>query len=242
MGRSKYKAGIRATIGLAAYLSPAFVAASEQAHFLDVDGHVYAEPASQPIASYERCIGDTKGELTCDRKKLRAQFPVSATKPVSLKEIADINKDVNRFIRPVIDLAQYGADDFWTNPLSSEKKIEIAPGVAVYPFRPEGDCEDYVLAKMEMLLEAGVDMYDLMPTVVRQPNGEGHLVLQVRHWVGGIESVYVLDNLTDRLEHLQTTNYTPVRYSFADTNQWYDLDISIHTPAVAATNTVPSQP
>ena len=56
-----------------------------------------------------------------------------------------------------------------------------------------GDCEDYVLEKRRELMHKGLSASDLLITVVRKPDGEGHAMLTVRTDKGD----FVLDNLTD---------------------------------------------
>ena len=50
-----------------------------------------------------------------------------------------------------------------------------------------------MLEKRRDLMSKGISLTDLLITVVRKPDGEGHAVLTVRTDEGD----YVLDNLTD---------------------------------------------
>ena len=68
-----------------------------------------------------------------------------------------------------------------------------------------GDCEDFVLLKRRMLMEKGFAAGDLLITVVRKPDGEGHAVLTLRTAQGD----YILDNLNNEVK-LWTE--TPYRY------------------------------
>ena len=74
-----------------------------------------------------------------------------------------------------------------------------------------GDCEDYALEKRRQLMALGVPAGDLLMTVVRQPNGDGHAVLTVRTSRGD----FILDNLEPRVLAWTDTDYTypeaPVR-------------------------------
>ena len=79
-------------------------------------------------------------------------------------------------IKPMNDIDIYGKDEVWAYP----------DGV--------GDCEDYVLEKRRDLMRQGLSLANLLITVVRKPDGEGHAVLTVRTDKGD----FVLDNLTDR--------------------------------------------
>jgi hypothetical protein len=71
------------------------------------------------------------------------------------------------------DLAQYGVEDLWTSPLAT-----LAAGA--------GDCEDYAIAKLVALREAGISQDDLRLVILRSEiSGEDHAVTAVRvegHW------------------------------------------------------------
>ncbi len=49
-----------------------------------------------------------------------------------------------------------------------------------YPEDGKGDCEDYVLLKRRMLMQAGWLREALLITVVRERNGDGHALLLTR--------------------------------------------------------------
>ena len=66
-----------------------------------------------------------------------------------------INRAVNLAIRPMSDLAQYGAIDVWSPPLDT-----FASGA--------GDCEDYAIAKFVALQQAGVPTDDLRIVILRE--------------------------------------------------------------------------
>ncbi len=57
--------------------------------------------------------------------------------------LEDVNRRVNRGIEDATDLALYGREEFWVNPLGGG-------GAGL-----RGDCEDYALAKRDMLIERG---------------------------------------------------------------------------------------
>lgn len=91
-----------------------------------------------------------------------------------------VNRAVNLAIRPVSDLAQHGVDDRWSAPLAT-----LAAGA--------GDCEDYAIAKLVALREAGVADDDLRLVILRDTaSGEDHAVAAARldgRW-------HILDNRT----------------------------------------------
>src|SRR6185312_16369322 len=91
----------------------------------------------------------------------------------SWKELKRVNKVVNEKIKPMTDLEHYGVVEKWS-----------------YPDDGYGDCEDYVLLKKRVLVDAGWPASALLVTVVRDQNGEGHAVLTVKTDRGE----FVLDN------------------------------------------------
>jgi predicted transglutaminase-like cysteine proteinase len=97
-----------------------------------------------------------------------------------IARLGEVNRAINLAIRPVSDLANFGEADVWSAPLST-----LARG--------SGDCEDYAIAKMVVLLEAGVPSQDLRLVILRDTvRAAEHAVLAVRqqgHWL-------ILDNRT----------------------------------------------
>ena len=89
-----------------------------------------------------------------------------------------------------------------------------------YPDDGYGDCEDYVLQKRKMLMQAGWPREALLITVVRDKNNDGHAVLTVKSDKGE----YVLDNQTDDIVLWSDTGYRFVkRQSQSDPNVWVAL-------------------
>lgn len=118
------------------------------------------------------------------------------------RELAALNKQINRTIRPRSDEQLYGQLEYWTYPLQ------------------EGDCEDYVLLKRRMLIERGWPESTLLITVVRDENGEGHAVLTVRSNRGDM----ILDNKHSKILPWTSTSYEFVkRQSAQDPNIWVSL-------------------
>ncbi|AZO63777.1 MAG: transglutaminase [Mesorhizobium sp.] len=115
-------------------------------------------------------------------------------------KLASVTKLVNRSIRPVSDLAVHGTMEFWS-----------------YPDSAVGDCEDYVLLKRQMLTLQGISLSNLLITVVKKKDGEGHAVLTVKTDKGD----YVLDNLNDEVKLWSETGYRFLkRQSSTDTGRW----------------------
>jgi predicted transglutaminase-like cysteine proteinase len=108
--------------------------------------------------------------------------------------LGEINRAINLAIRPMSDLAQYGAIDVWSSPL-----VTFAHGA--------GDCEDYAIAKFVALRHAGIAADDLRIIVMRDTiRGEDHAVAAARldgHWL-------MLDNRRMAMvEDANVRNYRP---------------------------------
>ncbi|TGW07327.1 transglutaminase, partial [Mesorhizobium sp. M2D.F.Ca.ET.145.01.1.1] len=80
--------------------------------------------------------------------------------------------------------------------------------------------EDYALEKRRELNSLGIAIANLLMTVVRKPDGEGHAVLTVRTDKGD----FILDNLVDKV---RLWNQTPYRYlkrqASDDTGRWVSI-------------------
>jgi predicted transglutaminase-like cysteine proteinase len=112
-----------------------------------------------------------------------------------LARLGEINRSINREIRPMSDLMQYHVEDLWSSPLAT-----LAAGA--------GDCEDYAIAKFVALREAGVAPEDLRLVIMRNTlSGEDHAVVAARlegHW-------RLLDNrYLAMLEDVQIRRYHPI--------------------------------
>jgi predicted transglutaminase-like cysteine proteinase len=119
------------------------------------------------------------------------------------KDLVRINRTVNTNVKPMTDMEHWGVVERWN-----------------YPDDGYGDCEDYVLAKRKMLMQAGWPREALLITVVRDKNNDGHAVLTVKSDKGE----YVLDNQTDDIVLWSDTGYRFVkRQSQSDPNVWVAL-------------------
>lgn len=112
--------------------------------------------------------------------------------------VTGVNRRLNREIRQVSDEQLYGMEDFWNRPTGS---------------RPEGDCEDYVLAKRAALIEKGVPAAALSIAIVETRWGESHAVLLLASDRGE----FILDNLSpwvvrwDRADYVWRERQLPGR-------------------------------
>ena len=155
---------------------------------------------SQPIGHFEFCKIATP---ECRIKSLGV--PPLMTGERTMAMIEAVNIQVNHAIRPETDLEVYGKDEVWAYP----------KGV--------GDCEDYVLLKRKILMNRGISPANLLITVVRKPDGEGHAILTVRTRKGD----FILDNLDDEMLPWEATGYKFLkRQSSEHTGHW----VTIETP------------
>ncbi len=167
------------------------------------------EVTSAPIGYVQFCRQQPRdcGAPTQDARD------VVMTKP-TWNDLKAVNDAVNGSVHPVTDQEFYGKPEVWT-----------------YPVDGMGDCEDYVLLKRRMLLDAGWPASALLITVVRDLKGDGHAVLMVKTDRGE----FVLDNQVEAIRDWRDTGYRYVkRQSQFDPNQWVSLGDTQTTPTVAA--------
>jgi len=154
--------------------------------------------ARAPIGWVEFCTDQPR---ECDGKLLEARDVVLT--PKAWKDVVRINKLVNEQIKPMTDLEHWGVVERWS-----------------YPDDGYGDCEDYVLLKRRMLMQAGWPRQALLITVVRDQKGEGHAVLTVKTDKGE----FILDNQEEQILLWSETSYRFVkRQSQTDPNLWISL-------------------
>jgi predicted transglutaminase-like cysteine proteinase len=129
-------------------------------------------------------------------------------------DLVHINKLVNETIKPLSDFKHWGVVERWS-----------------YPDDGYGDCEDYVLLKRKMLMQAGWSRQALLITVVRDKRGDGHAVLTVKTDKGE----FILDNQNDEILVWQDSGYRFVkRQSQSDPNIWVSLGDPRPASATAA--------
>lgn len=108
------------------------------------------------------------------------------------QRLNEINRNINRAIRPSDDLRAFGRAENWAIP----------KGMGAL-----GDCEDYVLAKRQALIDAGAPIESLSIAVVRTRRNELHTVLLV----ATAEGELVLDNLSPWIVSWQEAPYRWVK-------------------------------
>ncbi|MFK0689573.1 transglutaminase-like cysteine peptidase [Mesorhizobium sp. IMUNJ 23033] len=154
---------------------------------------------TQPVGHYEFCQ-KLQGECT---ERTPKQAPIELTRKLWAK-IVSINNSVNTRITPRTDMEMWGKEEVWS-----------------YPDSGFGDCEDYALEKRRELMNIGVPAGDLLMTVARQPNGDGHAVLTVRTSLGE----FILDNLQLKVLAWTDTDYTYLkRQSTENSGVWVTIN------------------
>ena len=151
-------------------------AATASDSFMETTGR-----STQPVGHYYFCQSIPS---ECDQRTPRAR-PITLTRSLWSKIVA-VNNQVNTRVKPLTDMEIWGKEEVWS-----------------FPDRV-GDCEDYVLEKRRILMRAGIPAGNLLITVVKQPNGDGHAVLTVNTDRGD----FVLDNLDGRVLVWTETPYT----------------------------------
>jgi predicted transglutaminase-like cysteine proteinase len=143
-----------------------------------------------------------------------------------------INRYVNHRVRFVDDSRQYGQNDLWSAAADTLR-------------RGKGDCEDYAIAKMQMLRAAGIADRDLYLVILKDlVRRADHAVLVVR--AGG--RMLLLDNGTDVMSDTETVrDYRPV-LTFNSAGTWTHgyrrsvapLNVASAVSAASATSLAPS--
>ncbi len=163
---------------------------------------------SQPVGHYEFCQREPD---ECRQQTARGA-PVELTKKL-WATIVGVNDRVNLAVIPLTDMEIWGQEELWSYPTTV------------------GDCEDYALEKRRRLMKAGIPAGDLLLTVARQPNGDGHAVLTVRTSRGD----FVLDNLEPRVLAWNETEYTYLkRQSDRNSGTWVAVNDGRATTAVGS--------
>jgi predicted transglutaminase-like cysteine proteinase len=163
-----------------------------------------------PIGWVEFCV-EYKPE--CDKRPSAPRDVVLSAKAWS--DMLKVNAWVNDTVKPVTDMEHWGLIERWD-----------------YAEDGYGDCEDYVLLKRRLLIQAGWPREALLITVVRDKKGDGHAVLTVKTNRGE----FILDNQVPEVLAWDKTGYRFVkRQSQADPNKWVLLgEPRLAPPVVSA--------
>ena len=167
------------------------------------------EPTRPPIGWIDFCI-EYKSE--CATKPSEPRDVVLT--PKTWADMVKLNAWVNQAIKPITDLEHWGVVERWN-----------------YPDDGYGDCEDYVLLKRRMLMQAGWPREALLITVVRDRKGDGHAVLTVKTDRGE----FILDNQEPQVLSWTRAGYRFVkRQSQSDPNMWVLLGEPRVAPATVS--------
>jgi predicted transglutaminase-like cysteine proteinase len=169
------------------------------------------------VAGFDRLAHASVSEVTqpppgwvefCARRPSECVGTTTAPRDLVLSrrawiDLVRVNNWVNKTVKPLSDLEHWGVAERWS-----------------YPDDGYGDCEDYVLLKRRMLIQAGWPREALLVTVVRDKNDDAHAVLMVSTDKGD----YVLDNQNDDVLFWTETGYRFVkRQSQSNINVWVSL-------------------
>jgi predicted transglutaminase-like cysteine proteinase len=115
-----------------------------------------------------------------------------------------VNRYVNRRVHFMSDEQQFGRPDVWS---AADRTLRTG----------RGDCEDYAIAKLQMLRNAGISDRDLYLVILHDlVRREDHAVLVVR----AAGRMLLLDNGTDQLlDSADVSDYRPV-LTFASYGEW----------------------
>ena len=156
-----------------------------------------------------------------------AAYAASLRDSKELDRLEAINRYVNRKVAFVDDSKQYRRADHWVAAAETLR-------------RGRGDCEDYAIAKLQMLRAAGVADSDLYLVVVKDlVRRSDHAILVVR----AAGRMLVLDNGTDLIADTESVrDYRPV-LTFAASGAWtHGYRRSAPTMTLAAASVAPLAP
>jgi len=133
-----------------------------------------------------------------------AAYAASLSGRSPIERLEAINRFVNGRVRFVDDIRQYGVADHWTAAADTLR-------------RGRGDCEDYAIAKLQLLRRAGFAEKDLYLVVLHDAlRRTDHAVLVAR----ADSRLLVLDNGTDRLiDSYEMQDYRPI-FTFSGNRVW----------------------
>jgi predicted transglutaminase-like cysteine proteinase len=133
-----------------------------------------------------------------------AAFAANLSGRPATDKLEAVNRYVNARVRFVDDIRQYGVTDHWTAAADTLR-------------RGRGDCEDYAIAKLQLLRRAGFAEKDLYLVILRDAlRRADHAVLVAR----ADGRLLVLDNGTDRLiDSYEMPDYRPI-VTFSGNRAW----------------------
>lgn len=152
---------------------------------------------TQPFGHHQFC---RENPQLCENTPYSAPLVLSQA---AWRTLQEVNTKVNTSVIPRTDMQVWGRKEVWSYPTKY------------------GDCEDYVLEKQRELARRGISASNLLITVVRQANGDGHAVLTVRTNRGD----YILDNIQRRILLWTKTDYHYLkRQSELNAGRWVSIE------------------
>ena len=145
----------------------------------------FAEPTLPPMGHTIFCMNYPR---ECAAHKIVFRGGGIKMTPERWQEVARVNTDVNRAIRPHANLGGLATEKWALAPVA-------------------GDCHDYAVTKRHALLAKGWPERALLLAEVVTSWGEHHLVLVVRT----VDGDFVADNLAADVRPLSRTSYAWVR-------------------------------
>ncbi len=198
--------GLSRSFGTALAIATIVLTASKSVAAEQVMYASLGETARAPIGWIEFC---SENPTECPSGNSQARDVVMSQ--TAWKDLVRVNRYVNETIKPITDAEHWGVIEKWSLPTDGY-----------------GDCEDYVLLKRKLLIDAGWPREALLITVVRDKKGDGHAVLTVKSDKGE----FVLDNQNEDIVAWTETGYRFVkRQSQTDPNVWVALGDA--RPAIA---------
>jgi predicted transglutaminase-like cysteine proteinase len=164
----------------------------------DVFGSVALKVGHTPLDWRWRSVEDSPvtGAPAAYAKSIRELDPA--------EKAALINQYVNRRVHYTEDIVQYGKADYWA---PADQTLR----------RGRGDCEDYAIAKLQMLREAGVSPHDLYLVLVNDlVRRADHAILVMR---AGSRMLLLDDGTNQVLDTQAVSDYRPV-LTFASYGTW----------------------
>jgi predicted transglutaminase-like cysteine proteinase len=155
-----------------------------------------------------------------------ARFAESLKGAAPLKKLEAVNAYVNRIVHFEDDSRRFGRGDVWS-PANETLRAR------------RGDCEDFAIAKMQMLRAAGFSGRNLYLVILRDTvRRADHAVLVAR----AAGRMVVLDNGTDELlDTDRVSDYRPM-LTFASYGEWTHGYRVARAPLAAALNSGVGQP
>ena len=149
-----------------------------------------------------------------------AAFGAGVASRSPIEQLEAVNRYVNGRVKFVDDIRQYGVADHWTAAADTLR-------------RGQGDCEDYAIAKLQLLRRAGFAEKDLYLVILHDAlRRADHAVLVAR----AEGRLLVLDNGTDLLiDSYEMPDYRPI-VTFAGNRAWTHGYRRAAPPMVIASN------